>query len=63
MKYVKALGIQYATLPKGKVVLFAAERNSEINYFNPLILLSSMCLTGKLRHRKAKCFSPRSHSY
>lgn len=56
MKYVNALYIKYKMLSKGKVVLFGAETNAETNYLNPLILLSSTYLTGKLRHREGKYF-------
>lgn len=42
-------------LSRGKVVLLGGETNSEINHFNPLLLLSSTYFMCEVRPREAKC--------
>lgn len=46
---------------RGKVILFGAESNSQVNYFNPLIL--QQAFPRQTRAQRSQVLSPRSHSY
>ena len=58
---MKALYVKYEMLSRGKMILFGAERNSEINYLNLLIL--EHIFHRQTKAQRSQVLSPRSHSY